>query len=293
MDKKFITIGSFDGVHQGHKRLLGALKYLADLHSMAPLALYFPYPPRVLMGGDARMSVITLPSEKAQLLSALKVQHEPLDFEKLHNYGAQQFFDVLVKKYNMGGFLAGPDFAFGKDRQGHLEFLRKACELNDIMFVQAVFVHNEAGHKISSSLIRKVLKEGEIPAVNDMLGRPYMLKGKVIKGRQLGRTMGFPTANLAIDEAKLLPCGVFAGTAILGAETFKAVINIGYRPTVTHTDIPLTEVHILDFDRDIYGKELAVKFNFKIRGEVKFKGLDELKAQIKKDADAARLVNIK
>jgi FAD synthase len=180
----------------------------------------------------------------------------------------------------------GKDFAMGKDRLGNGEFLRKACAEAGVIFEQADFVQT-AGHKVSSSSIRKALNEGNIDAVTEMLGRRYYICGKVVKGRQLGRKMGFPTANIKTDPHKILPRGIYAVEVFLGKETFKGVCNIGSRPTVELHGLPSTEVHILDFDRNIYGRNLGVNFAAKIRDEIKFDTLGELVQQINKDTICA------
>ncbi|MDR0953344.1 MAG: riboflavin biosynthesis protein RibF [Elusimicrobiota bacterium] len=289
MAKNYITIGTFDGVHLGHKHLLYVLKDLARLNKMNSLTLAFALPPKVLLSSASDMAVLTLPDEKFARLNSLGIgKIEELNFNKIKNITCQDFFDVLLKKYDMGGLLVGPDFAFGKDRAGHLDFLRKACLQNNISFTQANFVETDDGHKISSSLIRKNIKEGNLSAVNTMLGYEYEISGPVVKGRQLGRQLGFATANLDVDPLKILPFGIFAARVKLGRENFKAVCNIGLRPTVETHGKPLTEVHILDFDRDIYGRNLTVNLAAKIRGEQKFNTLGELTQQINKDAAAAR-----
>lgn len=287
MGKNFITIGTFDGVHLGHRHLMYVLRDLAACNGMESLILAFKYPPRVMMSDNKNMSVITLPEEKFKLLSDLNSGRvEELDFTQVRNISCGDFFDILLNKYNMGGLLVGKDFAFGKDRSGHLDFLRKACLANNILYMQADFVETN-GHKISSSLIRKTIKDGDIDAVNNMLGRRLRISGKVVKGRQLGRTIGFPTANIEVDPLKILPRGVFAAEVILGKEVLKGVCNIGCRPTVEKNGLPLTEVHILDFDRDIYGKTLTINIAAKIRDEIKFEGLGDLVQQINKDAICA------
>ncbi|MDR1683834.1 MAG: riboflavin biosynthesis protein RibF [Elusimicrobiota bacterium] len=288
MRKNFITIGAFDGVHLGHRRLIYALKDFAAQNKMNSAVLAFGYPPKVVMQGLPPQAVITTPAEKFELIRALgPAQIYKLDFNKLRDLSARDFFAALLKKYKMGGILVGPDFAFGKDRGGRLDFLKKACAANNIIYIASDFVQ-EGGRKISSSLIRAALRGGDIESVGKMLGRPYRLSGKIVKGRRLGRAIGFPTANMAVDGHKILPPGVFAVRVYLGKEVFKGVCNIGTRPTIDKNGAPSVETHILDFNRSIYGRVLKVDFLFKIRGEKKFSGLDELKIQIAKDARAAR-----
>jgi riboflavin kinase/FMN adenylyltransferase len=288
MRENFITIGSFDGVHLGHKHLLYVLKDLSARNGMKSAVLTFTVPPRAVINGAKEAFLITTVGEKFVLLKELGVDKiVKLDFEALRHKTCRKFFDSLLKDYNMGGVLAGRDFAFGKDRCGNADFLEKACGEAGVLYARADFV-TEGGHKISSSSIRHALKAGDIAVVNKMLGRAYKLEGKIIKGRQLGRTIGFPTANMDTDVAKILPRGIFAVRVYLGAEVFKGVCNIGYRPTVSDTGLPSVEVHILDFNRDIYGRIMTADLIGKIRDEVRFASLAELKAQIELDAVAAR-----
>lgn len=287
MRKNFITIGSFDGIHTGHMHLLGELKTLAEENDMQPLILAFGLPPRVAASEGRHMTVITLPKEKLNLLKSLEIGPvKELKFEKVRDIDRQDFFDILLKKYNMGGLIVGKDFAMGKDRLGNLDFLRKACAKSGVIYAQAEFVQME-GHKISSTTIRKALHDGNIEAVTKMLGRMYQLSGKIIKGKQLGRKIGFPTANMDVDEHKILPLGIYAVEVFLGKEKLKGVASIGFRPTVEKNGLPLTEVYILDFDRDIYGKILTINFVAKIRDEIKFDTLGELTQQINRDAICA------
>lgn len=287
--KNFITVGTFDGVHGGHRALFGKLEMLAAEHRMKPLALYFPLPPKTLLGEHPEMTVLTLPSEKKFLFKKEAQPAQPLDFDACRNLSAEQFFDVLRHKYNMGGFLAGPDFAFGKDRQGGLDFLRTQCEKYGLPFDVAEFSLTE-GEKISSSLIRKILAQGDIPRANALLGRPYELTGRVIKGHQLGRKLGFPTANLDTGIYKILPLGVFAVKVRVGRKMYDGFCNIGFRPTVNpiHDKLPLVEVNIFDFKQSIYGRNITIWFVQKLRDEKKFNGLDNLVAQLKSDREDAR-----
>ncbi|MDR0646582.1 MAG: riboflavin biosynthesis protein RibF [Elusimicrobiota bacterium] len=288
MRKNFITIGAFDGAHRGHKYLIGTLKNLAELNNMQSALMTFPLPPRAAISGQKTNYALTTAKEKFELLSSFGAgKIIKINFDKIKNLSPQRFFDILISKYNMGGILAGEDFAFGKDRQGHLAFLREACAKRAIIYAQADFLR-EKEHKISSSAIRNELKNGNIPAANNMLGYNYGAQGKVVKGRRLGRTIGFPTANLTIDAAKIMPRGVFAVKVILNKEIFKGVCNIGLRPTISENALPCVEVNIFDFDRDIYGNFLKIEFISKIRGEIKFKSIEHLAAQITKDVAAAK-----
>lgn len=282
MRKNFIAIGSFDGVHLGHRHLFESLKDLAAEHKMTPLLLVFKVPPKVVM--DPSAGLLSTPEEKAVLLKKAGIRHvEFLDFKKVRDLSKEEFFNILLKKYNMGGILCGKDFAFGKERGGKAYFLKRACAENGVIFNCADFLET-GGVKISSSLIRKSLKSGDIEAVNDMLGAKYEVSGKIVKGRQMGRKIGFPTANIDFDKLKILPRGVYAVKAKLGRKEYMGVCNIGCRPTVEQGGLPTCEVHILDFNRDIYGRVMTAEFVAKIRAEKKFATLGELTQQINRDS---------
>ena len=290
--KNFITIGTFDGVHTGHRFLLSQLEIDAARHRLKPLALYFPLPPKTLLGPKPEMTVLTLPGEKNKLLRSLGTPAQMLDFATCRNMTAEQFFnDILLKKYHLGGLIVGADFALGKDRHAGAEWLKGKCQALKIPF-DTVRFYKTGTQKISSSLIRKILASGDIERANTLLGRPYELTGKVIKGQQLGRKLGFPTANLNPGIYKILPLGVFAVKVRVGQELYDGFCNIGFRPTVnTISDkLPLVEVHIFGFDKDIYGRNITIWFAQKLRDEMKFNTLDELVTRLKKDRTEAKRV---
>lgn len=291
--KHFITIGTFDGVHVGHRALFTRLEQLAVRHRVKPLVLYFPYPPKTLLAAAPAMTVLSTPPEKKALLRAALAgtRAEALNFYMYREYTPELFFKrVLQEKYHCAGLLAGPDFAFGKNRQGNDAWLQQKCTQLGIPFEMLPFYDGPQGQKISSSLIRKTLAAGDIAAAQTLLGRPYTLEGRVIAGHKLGRKLGFPTANLDTNVYKLMPLGVYAVRVRLGRQVYPGICNIGFRPTVNpiHAVTPLPEVHILDFNRSIYGRRLEVQFVASLRGETKFDGLDALRAQLAADTRAAR-----
>ena len=290
--KKLITIGTFDGVHLGHRALFARLEQLAVQYQMRPQILYFPYPPKTLLSDQPAMTVLSTPPETKQLLKQYgAAAAEELNFQMYREYTAENFFKkVLLEKYKAGAILAGPDFAFGKNRQGNGSWLKNKCAQLNIPCEIMPFYDGDDGTKISSSLIRKTLAQGDIAKANAMLARPYSLEGRVVVGKKLGRKLGFPTANLDINFYKLLPLGVFAVKVRVGRKFYRGICNIGFRPTVNPIDsiIPLVEVHILDFNQSIYGRRVEVFFCEKIRGEVKFESLDALKAQLILDCHSAR-----
>lgn len=290
--KNAITIGTFDGIHTGHQYLFGCLDRFAIRYLLKPKVLYFPLPPRTLLTAHPEMTVLTLPREKQHLLKYYAMPAEALDFKKCRRLSPRAFWKQLKEKYQMGGLLIGPDFAFGKDRQGSVEFLREQCEKENLPFEVVSFYHT-GQKKISSSLIRKTLAQGDIPATTALLGRPYEVTGTVVKGQKLGRKLGFPTANLDTGIYKILPLGVFAVKVRVGRKIYDGFCNIGFRPTVNtlNTVLPLVEVHIFHFRQSIYGRKITVRFVEKLRDEIKFNGLKELTAQLHTDrAQAADLL---
>ena len=286
--KNFITIGTFDGAHRGHQHLFNLLEARAALHQAKPFVLYFPLPPKTLQTPHPEMTVLTLPDEKKNLFKSMGLSAEALDFSKVRSLSPQQFFNRLLNHFNCGGILIGADFAFGKNREGSAVFLREACEQKNIPFEVAPF-YTEGYEKISSSLIRKTLAQGDIPHANALLGRPYELTGRVITGHKLGRKLGYPTANLDTGIYKILPLGVFAVKVRVGTKIYDGFCNIGFRPTVNtlNTLLPLVEVHIFNFKQSIYGRKITVWFYQKLRNETKFDGLEELKAQLAQDKQQA------
>ena len=287
--KYAITIGTFDGVHTGHQYLFSCLDRFAMRYLLQPRVLYFPLPPRTLLAEHAEMTVLTMPKEKEQLLKKYGMPVHALDFQRCRRLSPKAFWKQLKERYQLGGLLIGPDFAFGKDRAGSVDFLRQQCAKENIPFEVVSFYHT-GQEKISSSLIRKTLAQGDIPATTALLGRPYELTGIVIKGHKLGRKLGFPTANLDTGIYKILPLGVFAVKVRVGRTIYNGFCNIGYRPTVNtlNTSLPLVEVHIFDFNKSIYGRKITVWFIEKLRNEMKFEGLEELTAQLHLDRTQAK-----
>lgn len=286
--KNFITIGTFDGVHHGHQHLFNLLEARAALHRAKPLVLYFPLPPKTLQSTHPEMTVLTLPEEKKQLFKQMGLRTETLDFTQVRSLSPQQFFNRLLNHFDCGGLLIGADFAFGKNREGSAVFLREACAQKNIPFEVTGF-YKDGCEKISSSLIRKILAQGDIPHASMLLGRPYELTGTVIAGQKLGRKLGYPTANLDTGIYKILPLGVFAVKVRVGTKMYNGFCNIGFRPTVNtlNTVLPLVEVHIFNFKQSIYGRKITIWFYQKLRNEMKFDGLEALKAQLAQDKQTA------
>ncbi len=287
----FVAIGSFDGVHRGHRRIIRAAIREALRRGMESRVVYFPFPPKFFFSGETTDCLITLPEERERLIESLRPGLvEPLVFNNaLSSMPAPDFFSrVVLERYKAGGLCVGPDFAVGRGREGHADFLRRACAESGIAF-RAVPFTRRGGHKISSSLIRSHLRAGAVEEANVCLGWEYSVSGPVIKGAGLGRKLGFPTANVGAHPAKILPPGIFAARVRVGRETFGAVLSVGRRPTLnTLGGRMLLEAHILDFSRDIYGRTVEVTFLKHIRAERRFSSKEALVEHIRSDVAAAR-----
>jgi len=287
----FTAIGSFDGVHLGHRRLVLAAVREALRHGMASRLVYFPFPPKFFFSGELENCLITLPEEREALLEALRPDAvEPLVFDgNLAAMPAAEFFNrVVLDRFASGGLCVGPDFAVGRGREGHLAYLKAASRQAGIAF-RAVPFSRRGGHKISSSLIRARLREGRVEEANACLGWNYCVSGPVVKGAGLGRKLGYPTANIGAHPAKILPPGIFAARVKVGHDTHEAVLSVGRRPTVnTLGGRMILEAHILDFSRNIYGRKVEVTFLRHLRPERKFSSKESLIKHIEGDILAAR-----
>lgn len=278
-----IAIGSFDGVHLGHQALLAQLKAKAREYRVPSVVYTFDPPTRVLTQGVEFLS--TLP-EKLDLLRLYGID-ETIAVPFTAEFAARPkdaFLDDL-RVMRPRAVVVGEDFHFGKARAGSVADLRGV--VGDVVSLP---MHQLGGDDIKSTRIRALLRDGDVEGAARLLGRPYDAQGVVVRGDQLGRTIGWPTANLRVPEGKLLPLGVFAVLVMDDKERrWPGMANIGMRPTVGGTERRF-EVNLFDFEGDLYGEELQVRFVSRLRGEQKFSGLDELRSQLGRDAAAAREV---
>ncbi|WP_412029659.1 bifunctional riboflavin kinase/FAD synthetase [Deinococcus yunweiensis] len=276
-----VAVGSFDGVHLGHQALIAQLKAKSRQHRVPSVVYTFDPPTRVLMQGVEFLS--TLP-EKLDLLTRYGVD-ETIAVPFTSEFAARPkdaFLDDL-RSLRPRTVVVGEDFHFGKGRAGGVDDLRTVAPE-----VVALPMHQLGGEDIKSTRIREYLKTGDVQGAQRLLGRHYDAQGVVVAGDRLGRTIGFPTANIRVPDGKALPLGVFAVVVLADDGTrWHGVANVGFRPTVDGKARRF-EVNVFDFDGDLYGQELQVKFFAHLRSEQKFSGLDELKAQIARDAQAAR-----
>jgi riboflavin kinase / FMN adenylyltransferase len=288
-----LTIGTFDGVHRGHRYLIDLLKTRANERGLAAGVITLHPAPLSVVRPDVHVTYIQSLDERLDQLEGLGLDAViPVTFtSELSQVDAEDFLRALVADLGLRYFLVGPDGSVGRNRAGSGEQLREIGDRLGVEFEVAPAVTDD-GHKLGSSDIREALVGGDIGRVNDLLGRRYSLRGPVVHGAHLGRTIGFPTANVALAPDRALPAfGVYAACARIedgpDAGLYAAAINIGIRPTF-NTGSPTVEAYLLDYDGDLYGRELQLTFAARLRGEQKFDGLDALKAQIARDAADAR-----
>lgn len=291
-----IALGNFDGIHQGHQLVLQAiinsLPSEQQPHVYPSVVSFTPHPREFFTGG--KLELLTPIPEKADLLSRLGIEQLILlPFNQdLAALSPQEFVEqILVKQLQARQISVGSDFRFGYQRKGTGEDLKNiAAKFGIKVHLNSLCQYQDAETqplRVSSSLIRQALLKGDMNTANNMLGRPYSLSGTVVKGQQLGRTIGFPTANLKLPPAKFLPqYGVYSVDVLVDKTVVKGVMNLGCRPTVAG-DAPTIEVHLLNWSGDLYGQNLQVNLLRFLRPEQKFPSLEALKQQIAKDCQAA------
>ena len=287
-----VTIGKFDGVHLGHQLIFDQLKFQAAESDLASLVIVIePHPEEFFsVYGDKKLLRLNTIREKLQLLESVGVDFVyQLNFDrKTSEISAESYIkDFLVDELGIRAIIIGDDFRFGKDRLGDYSLLEEyGKKYNYRVFKTATYEQN--GHRISSTLVREQLLSNNFDLVTKLLGRPYSISGTIAKGQQLGARLGFPTCNLDPGFNRISLRGVFACEVKLDRRILQAVANFGYRPTVGGETTLLLEVHILDFNEDVYGQLIEVMFRKKIRNELKFDGVDALKTQISIDVEEVR-----
>ncbi len=291
-----ITIGIFDGVHRGHRFLIEELKKQAKNHKGESVVLtLWPHPRLVLNKDTKNLRYLTTIEEKAYLLEKEGVDHLVIiPFTKAFStLSSCQFVeDYLVKKMQIKKLLIGFNHKFGKNREGDYQNL-KYCAENFSFELERLKPVEIEGEKISSSIIRELLSEGELEKANAFLGYDFFLRGKVVEGNKLGRKIGFPTANIEpYDEHKMIPkIGVYAVQVEHEGKFFDGMLNIGYRPTVNFDNFDKTiEVHLIDYHGDMYNAEVKLYFRSFMREEKKFESLEQLSLQL--HSDKARAIEI-
>ena len=296
INRPVLTIGSFDGVHLGHLSVIEHLKEKArQMGGESVIISFEPHPREVLYPMEKKPGILTTLPEKISILERCGIDHLIiLEFTReLSELSYAEFVElILIGRIGIKALVVGYDHRFGKDRTGNFENLQQLSRKYHFLLEQEkVFVTEHVN--VSSTKIRNALAIGDIRQVNLFLGYPYSVTGEVIEGHRLGRKLGFPTANLQVDnERKLLPAnGVYVVRVKVGEEVYPGMLNIGIRPTVSNDGRTSLEVHLFDFARDIYRQVLTVDFVARLRGEQKFDGVDELKEQLERDKkEAIRLL---
>lgn len=282
------TVGFFDGVHAGHRFLLDELKSVAHKNHVNSVVITFDVHPRKVLNADFQPKLLTTLSEKTEQLAytdvdACVVLNFNKDFAHLTAYEFIKY--ILAERLKVKVLLVGHDHRFGFNRaQGFDDYVKIGEDLG-IKVIKAERFTNENHEQISSSEVRHALEAGNIDQANKILTHPYVLSGNVVEGSQIGRKIGFPTANIQPeDKDKIIPAqGVYAARVHFEGKTYRAMLNIGKRPTVSNAEEVKIEAHILDFEQNIYNKTVKIEFLNRIRDEIKFNNLDELKTQLQKD----------
>jgi len=288
--KTILTLGTFDGVHIGHKKILEKVTQNVENGKYESLVLtFFPHP-RMVLREQSEVKLLNTISEKIDLLEKTGIENlviHPFD-ESFSRLTAQEFVKtVLVDQFHIKKIIIGYDHRFGRNRTADINDLIAFGKQYDFE-VEQISVQEINDVSVSSTKIRKALLEGNMALANEYLGYDYFLTGTVFNGKQLGRTIGFPTANLKIKENyKLIPKnGVYVVKSIINQKTVFGMMNIGYNPTVAGENLSI-EIHYFDFDTDLYNHEVSVSIMQYLRPEQKFESVDLLKEQLKKDADTA------
>ena len=285
-DFNIATIGSFDGIHIGHKKILQTLTKIAKKNNGKSILITFWPHPRYVLKKNNDFKLLTSLDEKIKLFEKNKIDILYIvDFSlKFSKVSANKFIEnILLEKLKINCLLIGYNNNFGKNREGNIRYLE---ENNKKFDIDIISIPKQSVEKISisSTKIREYLNNGKINSANRLLGRKYSINGKVVRGNGIGRKINFPTANIEIDEPKkLLPkSGVYAVEVILNKKIYLGMLNIGYNPTIKNEKKSI-EVNIFEFSEDIYNNKISINFIRRIRNEKKFKNLNELKKQLIKD----------
>ena len=283
-----LTVGSFDGVHLGHLDVIGhAVRAAREANAQPALITFEPHPRCVLDPANCPQSITTL-QEKLALISAAGIEHaNVMRFDReLSSLSPQEFVDRLALSMEVRRWVIGFDFAFGRGRTGNAEWLRSHG--HDVQVIPPFQID---GHDLHSSEIRRLVRAGDVEAANRLLGHDFSMSGPVEAGAQVGRQLGFPTANISPEPNKLVPAlGAYAGRVIAPEGEFVAALSVGYRPTFGGTQLRV-EAFLLDFEGDLYQQRLELRFVKYLHPDIKFPNPGELVQQLKRDvAETRRIV---
>ena len=290
-----VTIGTFDGAHKGHQKILSRLNDRAkEMQGESILFTFYPHPRMIVFPENHNLKLLQTIDEKIESLASFGLDNLIIypftkEFSRLTAFEFVR--DILVEKLKVKTLVIGYDHQFGRNREGDLEFLKETAKIFDFD-VEEISAEEVQEVNVSSTKIRQSLNNGNIERANEFLGRPFLCTGKVVEGKRLGRELGFPTLNIEVNnEHKILPKdGVYAVNVQIKDEHFEGMMNIGQNPTVqknTEQEKKL-EVHIFDFDKEVYGAEVKVFFQKFIRDEKTFSNLEELKSQLIQDEKNVR-----
>ena len=290
-----VTIGTFDGVHLGHQAIFNKMKALAQsVGGQTVVVTFSPHPRQVLNIDSSNLRFITTPEDKLRKFEEFGIDNVLIiNFTKEFSRTPSEVFikDYIIDHLKPAYIVVGYDHHFGKNRMGDFDLLNDLKKKYGFK-VERIAAQDVEHIAISSTKIRNALAQGNVKSANRLLGYPYAVTAEVVRGNEIGRTIGFPTANLELPREYMMfgRGGVFACLVDYNGVTYKAMANIGHRPTIgdrAEGDM-LIEVNLFDFDGDLYGKQITVRFIDRIRDEVKFEGLSELKAQLERDREKAK-----
>ena len=288
-----LAIGVFDGVHRGHQKVIRRCVEEAErLMGVSALLTFHPHPAKVVRPESAPL-LLTTEEQDRELFSKFGVELcVTVNFEsEVRRMHATEFLEMLLKCCpTLRTIVVGYQWHFGKDRDGNFEVLKKFADGYGLTALEVEPVRDEQTNEIiSSTRIRKLIETGRLAEAESLLGRPFTIKGKVVRGENRGKALGFPTANLETENEMLPPVGVYAVLVRTGGKSHRGAMNLGFRPTYgTRSAKPVLEVHLLDFSGDLLGSEVEVDFVSRLRDERKFSNPDELRTQIQKDVQRTR-----
>ena len=289
-----VTVGTFDGVHFGHQKIIQRLQKIAKKNNGESVLLTFDPHPRKILLKDQGLNLIHTINEKINILENLGLDHLviypfTLEFSK---FSAKRYIDeLLIQKLGTHTLVIGYDHHFGNDREGNIDLLKK-YEKSNPFYLEEIKAHEIEEIKISSTKVRSAIEKGNIHLVNDYCGHFYEFSGEVVRGNGIGKTIGTPTANIKLNSnEKIIPLdGVYAVVCQIKDTNYKGIMNIGFKPTVDEGQKRTVEIHLFDYEKEIYGQDLRTKVIERIRDEVKFNSLKELKSQILKDNEKAKII---
>jgi len=287
--KTAVALGNFDGLHIGHMVLIDKITEYAREKNISSCVWTFAEHSLNILKSDYAVPYITAREEKIEILKRKNIDYLVFqDFNFVRHFSPEQFIEKVIINYlNAELVVCGYNYGFGRNREKNAEYLRESLAKKNISseIIPPVICEGQA---VSSSFIRTLIKIGDMQRVRKFLGRPFSINFPVVYGRQTGRKIGIPTINQLFPTGHIIPaCGIYVCTCEVMGNIYKAVTNIGLRPTV-NGDFLNSETHLIDFDGDLYGQNIKVNFYLKFRDEIKFPNLDDLKEQIKKDIEFAK-----